>query len=82
MFKRIEMKKLTSNFFAILTFSGIFLFSSCANDDAIEPDDPADDVTKYLGTLSVQEDSKDNGKNTYTVAITDSTPYLQIAYLY
>jgi hypothetical protein len=68
-----------------LAMIGILLFSACAKEDDINPDDPsADDQSKYKGNWAVSETSKDNGKSTYNVTISDSSnaAYLQIAYLY
>jgi hypothetical protein len=73
------------NLFTVIGFSSILLFSSCAKEDDIDPDDPtADDQTKFKGNWSVTEVSTDFGKSTYSATISDSTngTHLLIAYLY
>jgi hypothetical protein len=72
------------NLFAVIGFSSMLLFSSCAKEDP-NPDDPTEDAqTKFKGNWSVSEVSTDFGKSTYSATISDSTngTHLLIAYLY
>jgi hypothetical protein len=75
------------NLFAVIGFSSMVLFSSCAKDEDTNPDDPTtDDQTKFKGNWSVAEESVDFGKSTYSATISDSDstngPDVLIAYLY
>jgi hypothetical protein len=72
------------NLFAVIGFSSVLLFSSCAKEDP-EPDDPTtNDQAKFKGNWSVTEESADFGKSTYNATISDSTngSHVLIAYLY